>query len=126
MAEFPVDPMMGKMLLASEKYKCSEEIAPIASMLSVNSAVFYRPKDKAVHADTARRKFFSPGEAFFCHPQLNWLLKYFFCYFFPLGGDHFTQLKCTTIGWTPTTRRQLFVGSRRQKTIGRSAGSRGS
>ena len=92
MAEFPVDPMMGKMLLASEKYKCSEEIATIASMLSVNSAVFYRPKDKAVHADTARKNFFSPGEAFRCHLQLNWLLQYFFCYFFPLGGDHFTLL----------------------------------
>ena len=92
MAEFPVDPMMGKMLLASEKYKCSEEIATIASMLSVNSAVFYRPKDKAVHADTARKNFFSPGEAFYCHLQLNWLLQNFFCYFFPLGGDHFTLL----------------------------------
>lgn len=61
MAEFPVDPMMAKMLLASEKYKCSEEITTIAAMLSVNSAVFYRPKDKAIHADTARKNFFSPG-----------------------------------------------------------------
>ncbi|XP_057370593.1 pre-mRNA-splicing factor ATP-dependent RNA helicase DHX16-like [Daphnia carinata] len=61
MAEFPVDPMMAKMLLASEKYKCSEEIVTIAAMLSVNSAVFYRPKDKAIHADTARKNFFSPG-----------------------------------------------------------------
>ena len=46
MAEFPVDPMMAKMLLASEKYKCSEEIVSIAAMLSVNGAIFYRPKDK--------------------------------------------------------------------------------
>jgi len=61
MAEFPVDPMMAKMLLASEKYKCSEEIVTIASMLSVGSAVFYRPKDKALHADTARKNFFSPA-----------------------------------------------------------------
>ena len=30
-------------------------------MLSVNNAVFYRPKDKIVHADTARQNFFSPG-----------------------------------------------------------------
>ncbi|CRK93483.1 CLUMA_CG007019, isoform A [Clunio marinus] len=57
MAEFPVDPMMAKMLLASEKYKCSEEIVTIAAMLSVNSAVFYRPKDKIIHADTARKNF---------------------------------------------------------------------
>lgn len=61
MAEFPLDPMMGKMLLASEKYKCSEEIVSIAAMLSVNGAIFYRPKDKLVHADTARKNFFLPG-----------------------------------------------------------------
>ena len=30
-------------------------------MLSVNSSVFYRPKDKIVHADTARQNFFLPG-----------------------------------------------------------------
>uniref|UniRef100_A0A1A9W044 RNA helicase n=1 Tax=Glossina brevipalpis TaxID=37001 RepID=A0A1A9W044_9MUSC len=57
MAEFPVDPMMGKMLLASEKYKCSEEMVSIAAMLSVNSAIFYRPKAKIIHADTARKNF---------------------------------------------------------------------
>ncbi|XP_046999332.1 pre-mRNA-splicing factor ATP-dependent RNA helicase DHX16 [Schistocerca americana] len=61
MAEFPVDPMMAKMILASEKYKCSEEILTIAAMLSVNSAIFYRPKDKIIHADTARKNFFVPG-----------------------------------------------------------------
>jgi len=44
MAEFPVDPMMSKMLIASEKYKCSEEILTITAMLSVNNAIFYRPK----------------------------------------------------------------------------------
>ncbi|KAF4521841.1 hypothetical protein B566_EDAN003715 [Ephemera danica] len=61
MAEFPVDPMMGKMLLASEKYHVSEEILSISAMLSVNSALFYRPKDKAIHADTARKNFFVVG-----------------------------------------------------------------
>ena len=61
MAEFPCDPMMSKMLLASEKYKCSEEILTIAAMLSNNSAIFYRPKDKIIHADTARKNFFLPG-----------------------------------------------------------------
>lgn len=58
MAEFPVDPMMAKMLIASEKYKCAQEIATISAMLSVNSSIFYRPKDKIVHADTARKNFF--------------------------------------------------------------------
>lgn len=30
-------------------------------MLSVNSAIFYRPKDKILRADTARKSFFVPG-----------------------------------------------------------------
>ncbi|ENN78675.1 hypothetical protein YQE_04847, partial [Dendroctonus ponderosae] len=61
MAEFPVDPMMAKMLLAAEKYKCAEEIVSITAMLSVNGAIFYRPKDKIIHADTARKNFYHPG-----------------------------------------------------------------
>ncbi|KAK3922630.1 Pre-mRNA-splicing factor ATP-dependent RNA helicase DHX16 [Frankliniella fusca] len=61
MAEFPVDPMMAKMILASEKYKCSDEIVTICAMLSVNGAIFYRPKDKIIHADTARKNFNCPG-----------------------------------------------------------------
>ncbi|XP_043486982.1 pre-mRNA-splicing factor ATP-dependent RNA helicase DHX16 [Polistes fuscatus] len=61
MAEFPLDPMMAKMLLASERYRCSEEVATIAAMLSVNGAIFYRPKDKIIHADTARKNFHVPG-----------------------------------------------------------------
>ena len=61
MAEFPTDPMMSKMILASEKYKCSAEIITVAAMLSNNAAIFYRPKDKIIHADTARKNFFIPG-----------------------------------------------------------------
>lgn len=57
MAEFPLDPQMAKMLLASEKYLCSEEIVSICAMLSVGGAIFYRPKDKMVHADNARMNF---------------------------------------------------------------------
>lgn len=60
MAEFPVDPMLSKMILASEKYNCSKEILTITAMLSVNNSVFYRPKDKIIHADTARQSFFDP------------------------------------------------------------------
>lgn len=61
MAELPVDPMLSKMILASEQYKCSEEILTIAAMLSVNNSIFYRPKDKVVHADNARMNFTVPG-----------------------------------------------------------------
>ncbi|XP_074286404.1 pre-mRNA-splicing factor ATP-dependent RNA helicase DEAH1-like [Silene latifolia] len=57
MAEFPLDPMLSKMIVASEKYKCSEEIITIAAMLSVGNSIFYRPKNKQVHADIARMRF---------------------------------------------------------------------
>jgi len=60
MAEFPLDPQLSKMILGSELYKCSEEIITICSMLSVNNAIFYRPKDKVLHADHAYHNFWRP------------------------------------------------------------------
>ncbi|KAJ3678156.1 hypothetical protein LUZ60_001959 [Juncus effusus] len=57
MAEFPLDPMLSKMIVASEKYKCSDEVISVAAMLSVGNSIFYRPKDKQVHADNARMNF---------------------------------------------------------------------
>jgi pre-mRNA-splicing factor ATP-dependent RNA helicase DHX16 len=71
MAEFPTDPMMSKSLIMSEKHKCSVEMPTIAAMLSINNSVFYRPKDKAVHADNARMNFARGG-----------------------GGDHLTLMRC--------------------------------
>lgn len=32
MAEFPVDPMISKMIIASEKYHCSEEVIPLFNL----------------------------------------------------------------------------------------------
>lgn len=49
MAEFPVDPMLSKMLVSSEKYGVVEEILAITAMLQIGGALFYRPKDRAVH-----------------------------------------------------------------------------
>ncbi|XP_024374932.1 pre-mRNA-splicing factor ATP-dependent RNA helicase DEAH1 [Physcomitrium patens] len=57
MAEFPMDPMLSKMLVASDNYKCSEEVVTICAMLSIGNSIFYRPKDKQVHADNARMNF---------------------------------------------------------------------
>ncbi|TXG48796.1 hypothetical protein EZV62_024671 [Acer yangbiense] len=57
MAEFPLDPMLSKMIVASDKYKCSDEAITIAAMLSIGNSIFYRPKDKQVHADNARMNF---------------------------------------------------------------------
>ncbi|CAJ0564601.1 unnamed protein product, partial [Mesorhabditis spiculigera] len=57
MAEFPCDPQMSKMILASEKYECAEEIISISAMMSCGAAVFYRPKAMVIHADAARKGF---------------------------------------------------------------------
>ncbi|KAH6755790.1 RNA helicase family protein [Perilla frutescens var. hirtella] len=57
MSEFPLDPMLSKMIVVSEKYSCSDEIISIAAMLSIGNSIFYRPKDKQVHADNARLNF---------------------------------------------------------------------
>ena len=57
MAEFPIDPMLSKTIVASDKYKCSNEIITIAAMLFVGNSIFYRPKDKQIHADNARMNF---------------------------------------------------------------------
>jgi pre-mRNA-splicing factor ATP-dependent RNA helicase DHX16 len=71
MAEFPLDPMMSKVLIASERYGCSMEILTIVSMMSVGTSIFYRPKDRAVHADNAKLNFARGG-----------------------GGDHLTLMRC--------------------------------
>ena len=64
MAEFPLDPMLSKAVLASDEAKCSEEVVTIVSMLSVGNSIFFAPKDKKVLADTARKNFYMghPGD----------------------------------------------------------------
>ena len=57
MAEFPTDPMLAKAILAADKYGCVEEVLSIVSMLSEASALFFRPPDKKIHADSARARF---------------------------------------------------------------------
>lgn len=57
MAEFPTDPMLAKAILAADKLGCVEEALSIVAMLSEASALFFRPKDKKIHADSARARF---------------------------------------------------------------------
>ncbi|KAL0074854.1 P-loop containing nucleoside triphosphate hydrolase protein [Phycomyces blakesleeanus] len=68
MAEFPMDPTLSKSIVVAEKYECTEEVVSICAMLSEQSSLLYRPKDKKLLADTAHQN----------------LVK--------LGGDHFTLL----------------------------------
>lgn len=57
MANFPMDPSLGKLIIMSVDYGCSEEMLTIVSMLSVPS-VFYRPKERQEESDAARERFF--------------------------------------------------------------------
>ena len=45
----------------AEVYKCSEQVLTICAMLSVGGSIFYRPKDKAVHADNVHKNFIRAG-----------------------------------------------------------------
>lgn len=71
MAEFPLDPQLSKTVIVSEKYNVVSEVLSTVSMLSIGSSVFYRPKEKKVHADTAHQNFARGG-----------------------GGDHIALLRC--------------------------------
>ncbi|KZT11997.1 pre-mRNA splicing factor [Laetiporus sulphureus 93-53] len=83
MAEFPVDPMLSKVIIASEDYHCTDEVLTIISMLQESSSLFYRPKDKKLHADQARQNFVRAG------------------------GDHFTLLNVWE-QWAETNYSQQF------------------
>ena len=59
MADFPMEPALAKVLIASVDGGCSDEMLSIVAMLSV-ATVFYRPKDKQQQADQKKSKFHDP------------------------------------------------------------------
>lgn len=59
MSQFPLEPMLSKMLLASVDLGCSEEVLTVVAMLGVQS-VFHRPKEKQGQADQKKAKFHIP------------------------------------------------------------------
>jgi len=71
MAEFPLEPMLSKAVIGSEKHGCVSEVLSTVAMLSLGASVFYRPKEKKIMADTARMNFARGG-----------------------GGDHAALLRC--------------------------------
>lgn len=62
MAELPMDPMLSKFLIQSEQYGCSEEALTICAMLGVGNTIYFRPKEKKVHADNAHKNFWKQGD----------------------------------------------------------------
>ena len=59
MADFPMEPSLAKVLIASTDSGCSDEVLSIVAMLSVQT-VFYRPKEKQQQADQKKSKFHDP------------------------------------------------------------------
>ncbi|KAK9208431.1 hypothetical protein WN944_000785 [Citrus x changshan-huyou] len=59
MAEFPLDPPLSKMLLASVDLGCSDEILTIIAMIQTGH-IFTRPREKQAKADEKRARFFQP------------------------------------------------------------------
>ncbi|KAK4113485.1 P-loop containing nucleoside triphosphate hydrolase protein [Canariomyces notabilis] len=57
MGEFPAEPMLAKALIAATQEGCVDEMLTIVSMLGEVATLFFRPKDKKVHADSARARF---------------------------------------------------------------------
>lgn len=60
MADFPMEPALAKVLIASVELGCSDEMLSIVAMLSVQN-VFYRPKEKQQQADQKKSKFHDPN-----------------------------------------------------------------
>lgn len=56
MAEFPLDPQLAKMLIASCEYNCSNEILSIVAMLSVPQC-FVRPNEAKKASDDSKLRF---------------------------------------------------------------------
>lgn len=56
MSEFPLDPQLAKMLIASCQHNCSNEILSITAMLSVPQC-FVRPNEAKKAADEAKMRF---------------------------------------------------------------------
>ena len=62
MSQFPLDPQMAKMLIASVGHQCSNEVLSIVAMLSVPNC-FLRPNDQKKAADEAKNRY-ECGRAF--------------------------------------------------------------
>lgn len=56
-----MDPRLSKAIIASEHYKCTEEVLTIVAMLSESGSLFFRPKDKRIQANQAHQNFVRPG-----------------------------------------------------------------
>lgn len=61
MADFPMDPALGKSLITSVELGCSDEMLSIVAMISAVQTVFHRPKEKQQQADQKKARFHDPA-----------------------------------------------------------------
>eukprot|EP00835_Amoeboradix_gromovi_P004977 NODE_428_length_8761_cov_0.779612.p1 type:complete len:889 gc:universal NODE_428_length_8761_cov_0.779612:2519-5185(+) len=61
MAELPLDPKMAKVLLNSTNFECSEDVCSIVALLTINSPIFLRPRNKSEDADMSKKAFSDPS-----------------------------------------------------------------
>merc|ERR1719373_1111196 len=57
MTQFPVDPMLGRTLVFSDRYGCSQEVLTIACLISTRSKLFLRPRETLKQADNIHDRF---------------------------------------------------------------------
>ncbi len=69
LAKLPLDPRVGRMILAAKRENCLSEILIIASVLSIQDPR-ERPMDKREAADTAHQKFAGEGSDFMSYLKL--------------------------------------------------------
>ena len=99
LSELPIDPLLGKAILAASEGGCTEEVIKIIAMLGECHALWIRPKDKKIEADNMRANFTSQE-----------------------GGDFLTLLNVYTQAeeneWDPMWSKQSFL---QQRSLNRAA-----
>ncbi len=69
LAELPVDPRMGRMILEGDRLGCADEVIVIAAALSIQD-VRERPSDKTAQADQAHARFADEDSDFIAYLNL--------------------------------------------------------
>src|SRR6185503_18640136 len=69
LADLPVDPRMGRMVLEAGRRECADEVTVIAAALSIQDPR-ERPSDQTAHADQLHARFADPDSDFLAYLNL--------------------------------------------------------
>ena len=126
MADFPMEPALAKVLIASVDIGCSDEILSIVAMLSVQT-VFYRPKEKQNQADQKKAKFHDPHDPHGDHLTLlnvynAWKNSAFSN---PWCFDNFIQARSMKRAKDVRSQREMIMSRHNDKVVMRSGHNEG-